>query len=102
MNNAVDLTWARTPSFYSSVTEAGDEGLLACMGFVAPAIFELIKPYWEGYIQFNGKKTALYHPNVVQALLEETYTVSLDGIMFDRPINRFPGTLSVHKIINYS
>ena len=100
MNNAIELAWAKLPSFPQNYHEANNDGLIAFLSFVPKVLFSSIKPFWEGYIEYEGKKVALYRPDVVEILLQETYLVNLDGTYLDKPVSSFPGSLIINKIIN--
>jgi hypothetical protein len=102
MSNTIDLTWAKLPTFHHQHHEASNDGLIAFTSFLPREIFSCVKPYWEGYVFFNNKKTAIYKLEVIEALLKDTYILKLDGTLFEKSLQKCPGSLLVNKIINCS
>lgn len=98
----IKLIWSRFPTFYHAYYEASNDALLSFDGFIPSSVFDLIKPYWEGYAMRSGKKTAVYRPDMAERLLNETFSLDLDGAKLSGSVAGFPGTLPVNKLISAS
>lgn len=72
------MNWARTS--WMRQCGYGNDSLVSFDCFIPKDIFEIIKPTFEGYVQKNEKKTAVYNLDVIGALLENTHQVELDGV----------------------
>lgn len=77
----IHMNWAQTP--YVRNGAAGIYSKLAIDGFVNTELFEVVKPYFEGYAQKEGKKTAIYRFEVINAILQQSKTIMLDGVLLD-------------------
>lgn len=100
MSDSIDLVWAKLPSFNKNYHEASNDALVAFTSFLPPIVFQQIKPYWEGYVFYNNKKTGVYKIEVIESLLKETYCLNLEGAELNRPVSNFPGSLIINKILN--
>lgn len=100
MSNAIDLIWAKLPTFHHNHHEACNDALVAFSGFLPKEIFNSIKPFWEGYILYNDKKIGIYKTDVVEFLLKETFVINLDGTILQKSVQAFPGSLIINKILN--
>ena len=72
------MNWAKTS--WLRQAGCGNDALVSFDCFVPKEVFEIIKPTFEGYIQKNEKKAALYNLGVISALLENNLQVELDGV----------------------
>jgi hypothetical protein len=72
------MNWAKTSWLRNG--DYGSGSLVSFDCFVPKDIFEIIKPSFEGYIQKNEKKTAVYNLGVIGALLENNHQVEIDGV----------------------
>lgn len=75
--NWAKTSWLRQGSY-------GNDSLLSFDCFIPKDIFEIIKPSFEGYIQKNEKKTAVYNLNVISSLLEKDLQVEVDGVNINK------------------
>jgi hypothetical protein len=60
----------------------------------------MVKPFWEGYIQYNSKRIGVYKIDVVECLLRETFIVNLEGSILNSSVQNFPGSLTINKVLN--
>lgn len=74
----IKMIWAKTPYFRNG--GIGINALLAFDCFLKPEIFNLVKNSFEGYIQNNGRKTAIYNTQVINNLIQNGINVQLDGV----------------------
>jgi hypothetical protein len=72
------MNWAKTP--YIRNGSCGWEALVSFDCFVPKEVFEVVKSTFEGYIQKNGKKVALYNLGVIGDLVEAGHQIELDGV----------------------
>ncbi len=72
------MNWAKTSWLKNG--SYGIDSLLAFDCFVPKDLFDTTKSFFQGYIQKDGKKLAVYTTQVINALLEKGQQVELDGI----------------------
>ena len=100
MSEAIELVWAKLPSFPQHYHEADNDALVAFLSYVPKIVFPAIRPYWEGYVSYRDKKVAVYKVEVIEALLNETYVIDLDGTRIEKSVAGYPGSLIVNKLLN--
>ena len=88
----IKLNWALTPYLRSHNDSLGGSCLVSVDGFVDKNLFELIKSEWAGYVQKNGKKTALYNLHVIDTIIKAGHSVTLEGTQMTLDYNFFDGT----------
>lgn len=99
-NNTLKMRWAKLPTFEKRYHEATNDALVSFVDFIPATIFEKIKPFWQGYIEYNGKKTAVYKIEIVEFLLEQTYNIDIDGTIYIKSVKEYPGSLTINKLLN--
>lgn len=102
MSDAIELAWAKLPSFPHQHHEASNDALVAFLSFIPKIIFDTIKPFWEGYVFYNQKKVPVYKVDVVEVLLKETFNLNIEGVHLDKSIEHYPGSLIINKLLNIS
>lgn len=99
-NNAIKMRWAKIPTFEKRYQEATNDALVSFVDFIPSTVFEKVKPFWQGYIDYNGKKTAIYKLEIVEFLLTQTYNIELDGTVYIKSVKEYPGSLILNKLLN--
>jgi hypothetical protein len=99
-NNAIKMRWARLPTFEKRYQEATNDALVSFVDFIPPTVFEKVKPFWQGYVEYNGKKTAIYKIEIVEFLLTQTYNIELDGSIYIKSVKDYPGSVVLNKLLN--
>lgn len=72
------MNWARTSWLRQGAY--GDDSLLSFDCYIPKEIFEIVKSSFEGYIQKNEKKTAVYNLSIITSLIENGHQIELDGV----------------------
>ena len=96
---AAHLLWAKIPWFNDEDNTLGNESFLAFDEYIPPALFEVAKEAWVGYVSRNGKKTAVYHPRVLVDLLNANIVPHLDGCSISKNILNRNGYFDMNGLI---
>lgn len=99
-NNAIKMRWAKFPTFEKRYQEATNDALVSFVDFIPSSVFEKVKPFWQGYIDYNGKKTAIYKIDIIEFLLTQTYNIELDGTVYIKSVKEYPGSVILNKLLN--
>jgi len=76
------MNWAKT-SWLKNGTY-GSDSLLVFDCFIPKDLFDTIKNSFQGYVQKEGKKVAVYHTGVINNLLQKGQEIELDGVKIDQ------------------
>lgn len=74
----IKMNWVQTP--YLRNGSVGVYAKLAFDCFVSSEMFEVVKGSFNGYINKNGKKTAVYDVHVINSLMNNGFNIQLDGV----------------------